>query len=304
MMEILLTGGTGLIGRALCAPLLAAGHRLTVLSRRPDQVEALCGEGVQALARLADWEPERHFDAVINLAGAPIVDRPWTTARRRVLWESRVTLTEELVAAIGRAHTKPVVLLSGSAIGFYGDQGEAVCSDAQVESPLGHGMDFGGRLCAAWEAAARHAEGFGVRVCLLRTGLVLARQGGFYARLHLPFSLGLGTRLGHGRQWMSWIHIEDYVGAVLALLRDDALRGAYNLTAPQPARNAEFTAALATSLHRPAFFVAPACLIRLGLGQRAYFLLGGQKVLPQRLEAAGFAFRHAVLAEALAALAR
>lgn len=302
-MEILLTGGTGLIGRALCGPLLEAEHRLTVLSRRPERVEALCGKGVQALARLADWGPERHFDAVINLAGAPIVDRPWTSARRRVLWESRVTLTEDLVAAIGRAQGKPAVLLSGSAVGFYGDQGEALCSDALVESPLGHGMDFGGRLCAAWEAAARHAEDFGVRVCLLRTGLVLAREGGFYARLRPSFSLGLGARLGAGQQWMSWIHIDDYVVAVLRLLEDAQLRGAYNLTAPQPVRNAEFTRMLAASLHRPAVLVAPACLIRLGLGQRAYFLLGGQKVLPQRLGSAGFMFCHAELQSALAALA-
>lgn len=302
-MDILLTGGTGLIGRALCKALLAQGHRLTVLSRRPDRVAALCGDGVKALPALAEWLPGRYFDAVINLAGEPIIDHPWSAARRRVLWESRVTLTEELVAAIGRAERKPSVLLSGSAIGFYGDQGEAPCGDARVASPLGHGMDFGARLCAAWEAAARHAEGFGVRVCLLRTSLVLAREGGFYARLRTPFSLGLGARLGDGQQWMSWIHMADYAEAVLLMLDGASWQGAYNLATPEPVRNAQFTRLFAASLHRPAFLVVPGCLIRLGLGQRAYMLLGGQKVIPQRLMEANFQFQHASLQSALLALA-
>lgn len=300
-MDILLTGGTGLLGRALCAALLAEGHRLTVLSRRPAKVAALCGAGVQSLSSLDDWHSGRHFDAVINLAGEPIVDAPWTAARKQRLWDSRVALTSQLVAAIERAERKPAVLLSGSAVGVYGDSGEAVCSDAMV-NPLAN--DFGANLCTAWEAAARKAELFGVRVCLLRTGLVLARQGGLLARLRLPFSLGLGGRLGNGRQWMSWIHIEDWVNAVRLLLATETASGAYNLTAPQAVRNAEFTNVLAAALHRPACFAVPGFALRLLLGQRAYLLLGGQRVSPERMQALGFVFQHPALDDALRSVVR
>lgn len=301
-MEILLTGGTGLIGSALCARLLAEGHRLTVVSRRPDLVAQRCGEGVQAFSRIAEWLPEQHFDAVINLAGAPIVDRPWTAARREVLWASRVTMTSDLVAAISRAQVRPAVLLSGSAVGYYGDSGDVVCDDQPVTPPAGHGKDFGARLCAGWEAAARQAESFGVRVCLLRTGLVLARQGGFLSRLRLQFSLGLGMRLGNGQQWMSWIHLEDLLAAILVLLHDTQAHGPYNLVAPGPVRNAEFTQALAAALHRPAPLAVPASVLRLMLGQRAVLLIGGQRVLPARLEKAGVQFRYPQLAGALTEL--
>jgi len=298
-MEILLTGGTGLIGSALCARLLAEGHRLTVVSRRPDRVAQYCGEGVQAISRVSEWLPDQHFDAVINLAGAPIVDRPWTVARRELLWASRVMLTSDLVAAIGRAEVRPAVMLSGSAIGYYGDCGDTVCDDLPVEPPMGHGTDFGARLCAGWEAAARQAEGLGVRVCLLRTGLVLARQGGFLPRLCRLFRLGLGTRLGDGQQWMSWIHLEDHLAATLALLQDPLAQGAYNLAAPYPVRNAEFTRVLADGLHRPTLPAVPAGVLRLLLGQRAVLLVGGQRVLPARLEKAGVHFRYPHLSEAL-----
>jgi uncharacterized protein (TIGR01777 family) len=295
-MEILLTGGTGLLGRALCEALRNQGHRLCVLSRHPHWVSALCGEDVHALRSLDEWLPAMHFDAVINLAGAPLVDRPWSAARKQVLWASRVGLTEQLVTAINRAEHKPAVLLSGSAIGYYGDCGEASCSDA---SDATSAQDFGARLCAAWEASARRAEAAGLRVCLLRTGLVLARDGGLLARMRLPFSLGLGGRMGDGRQWMSWIQREDWLAAVLHLLQDDAARGAYNLVSPQPLRNSDFTTALAAALHRPAILPMPDFALRLIFGERAYLLLGGQRVLPDRLLANQFSFRHADIAEAL-----
>lgn len=299
-MDILITGGTGLIGHLLCQRLTQAGHRITVLSRTPAKVAERCGPGVEALSGLHACHPERYFDAIINLAGAPIVDRPWTQARKAQLLASRVTLTEELVAAIARAQRKPQVLLSGSAIGYYGDMGEAACSDLHAATPPG--SDFGAQLCASWETAARKAEDLGVRVCLLRTGLVLAQEGGFLAKLLPAFKLGLGTRLGKGQQWMSWIHMEDYLNALLRLLQDGQASGPHNLSAPHPVRNTEFTRALGQALHRPTPFVAPRCLIQLALGQRAYFLLGGQKVLPDRLSQSGFEFRYPQLGAALEAL--
>ena len=296
-MNILITGGTGLIGRALCAALLRDGHALTVLSRKPQSVAAKCGPTVRAIGSLAEWKTEQHFDAIINLAGEPIVDAAWTTARRQRLWDSRVALTERLVQRIELARQKPAVLLSGSAIGYYGDSGEAALDEAGNA-----GTDFAAKLCLAWETAARNAIQADVRVCLLRTGLVFSTDGGMLAKMRLPFSLGLGTRLGNGRQWMSWIHIDDYVAIVRLLLLHTAAEGAVNMTAPAPVTNAEFTATLAHALHRPAFFAAPAALLKPVLGERAVLLLGGQKVLPRKLEALGYRFAQPTLTGALDSL--
>ncbi len=294
-MNILVTGGTGLIGRKLCPALLKAGHQVTVLSRRPQAVATLCGNAVRAIASLDEWSPAQHFDAVINLAGEPIVDAHWTPQRKQRLWASRVTLTEQLVARIAAAQQKPVLLLSGSAIGYYGD-----CGARRLDESAASGSDFGAQLCAAWEAAAQGAAAFGVSVCLLRTGLVLSRDGGLLNKMRLPFSLGLGARLGDGRQWMSWIHVDDYIAIVLRLLAANAnVGGAVNMTAPEPVTNAEFTATLARVLHRPAIFFAPAALLKLALGERAILLLGGQRVLPARAEAMGFGFAHRTLDDAL-----
>lgn len=293
-VHILITGGTGLIGRQLCTALLADGYELTVLSRNPDTVPAKCGAGVRAMTSLDDWQPERSFDAVINLAGEPIVNARWTGQRKQVLWDSRITLTEKLVQRIAAAQRKPGVLLSGSAVGYYGDRG-----DAALDETTGPGEDFPARLCNAWEAAALAAEASGVRVCLLRTGLVLSRQGGLLGRMRLPFSLGLGARLGDGRQWMSWVHIDDYVATLLGLLRNDHASGPYNMTAPHPVTNREFTATLAKVLHRPAPFIMPALFLKMVMGERACLLLEGQKVLPRKIESVGYRFAFAKLAEAL-----
>ncbi len=228
-MRILITGGTGLIGKHLCKALLAEGHELTVFSRNPASVPAKCGAGVHAIAALAEWQPDRVFDAVINLAGEPIVDARWTDQRKQVLWASRVTLTEELVRRMAAAEHKPTVLLSGSAVGYYGGRGDEMLDEASEP-----GADFPAQLCVDWEAAASAAEELGVRVCLLRTGLILAKEGGLLGRMVPPFKLGMGTRLGDGQQWMSWIHINDYVAMVLRLLDDEQMRGAYNMTSPAP----------------------------------------------------------------------
>lgn len=293
-MHIFITGGTGLIGRQLCKALLAEGCELTVLSRNPASVRVKCGAGVNAMASLAEWQPDQAFDAVINLAGEPIVDARWTAQRKQVLWESRITLTEELVRHIAAAKRKPAVLLSGSAVGYYGDRG-----DVALDESMSAGGDFAAQLCKAWEDAAKAAENAGVRVCLLRTGLVLSRDGGLLGKMLLPFKLGLGARLGDGKQWMSWVHIDDYVAMVLRLLRDEQTGGPYNMTAPQPVTNAEFTAALAAELHRPALFFAPAMLLKLAMGERSCLLLEGQKVLPVKMERARFRFVYTNLADAL-----
>lgn len=298
-MHILITGGTGLIGRQLCKALLAEGHELTVFSRNPASVPAKCGAGVHAMAALGEWYPGQTFDAVINLAGEPIVDARWTARRKQALWESRVTLTEELVRHIATAGHKPAVLLSGSAVGYYGNRG-----DAALDEAANAGEDFAAQMCKAWEDAARAAEQVGVRVCLLRTGLILSNNGGLLGRMLPPFKLGFGARLGDGKQWMSWVHINDYVAMVLRLLRDAQASGPYNMTAPQPATNAEFTAALAKVLHRPALFAAPAPLLKLAMGERACLLLEGQKVLPGKMSAAGYRFQFINLADALSNLLR
>ena len=275
-MHIFITGGTGLIGRQLCKSLLAQGHELTVLSRNPASVPAKCGAGVHAMAGLDEWQADQTFDAVINLAGEPIVDARWTAQRKQVLWDSRVSLTKSLVQRIAAARHKPRVLLSGSAIGYYGNRGDAVLDESAAA-----GEDFAAILCKTWEEAALDAEKSGVRVCLLRTGLVLSRHGGLLGRMLLPFKLGLGARLGDGTQWMSWVHIEDYVGMLLRLLDNAQASGPYNMTAPQPLTNKEFTAALAKGLHRPAPFTMPAMLLKPVMGERACLLLEGQRVLPK-----------------------
>jgi len=296
-MKILITGGTGLIGRRLCVALLAKGHELTVLSRKPDTVKTKCGEAVQAISTLNEWQPDTVFDAVINLAGEPIVDARWTDERKQLLWESRVTLTEKLVQCIANAKHKPAVLLSGSATGVYGDGGDTVLDESH---PAATG--FGAQLCSAWENAAQAADALGVRVCLLRTGLVLDSRGGLLGKMLLPFKLGLAARLGNGRQWMSWIHVNDYVAIVLLLLENAQAKGAYNMTAPEPVTNAQFTQTLARVLHRPALLVTPTWLLKLLLGEMAALLLGGQRALPTKIQALGYHFDYVNLEDALNAI--
>ncbi|MEI7843308.1 MAG: TIGR01777 family oxidoreductase [Gallionellaceae bacterium] len=293
-MQILITGGTGLIGRHLCKALLAAGHLLTVLSRHPETVATKCGLGVKAIASLDEWLPSQHFDAVINLSGEPIADAHWSDIRKQILWDSRIGVTEKLVQRIAVAEHKPAVFLSGSAIGYYGNSG-----DAELNEDASVGGDFAAKLCIAWETAALSAEQYGVRVCLLRTGLVLAKEGGLLGKLLLLFKLAMGARLGNGKQWMSWVHIGDYVAMVLALLNHQELSGPFNLTAPHPATNKEFTQQLAHALHRPALFFAPAFLLKLAMGERASLLLEGQRVLPNKLELSGCKFSHPTLDGAL-----
>ncbi|WP_369988115.1 TIGR01777 family oxidoreductase [Pseudomonas xanthosomatis] len=297
-MHILLTGGTGLIGRHLCQLWHGQGHRLTVWSRSPGEVVKHCGPGVRGIARLDEIAQDDAVDAVVNLAGAPIADRHWTAARRSLLWASRITLTEQLLAWMEGREQRPEVLVSGSAVGWYGDGGERELSEASP--PVKE--DFASQLCIAWEETASRAETLGIRVVLVRTGLVLASDGGFLSRLLLPYKLGLGGPLGNGRQWMPWVHIDDQIALIDFLLQRKDCRGPYNACAPEPVRNREFAKCLGRTLHRPAFLPVPALLLKAGLGELSTLLLGGQRARPVRLLAAGFTFRYNDLQSALDAL--
>lgn len=296
-MRILLTGGTGLIGRELCRRWVAQGHELIVWSRQPQNVAHLCS-GARGIRSLTEWGDGVALDAVVNLAGAPIADRPWTPKRREVLWKSRVDLTRQLVEWLEGLRNRPAVLISGSAVGVYGDRGDAMLDES---SQIGN-ADFGSRLCAAWEDAARGAEGLGIRVVLVRTAPVLAADGGILSRMKLPFRLGLGGRLGTGQQWMPWIHIDDEVGLIDFLLHCQDCVGAYNACAPQAVRNTDFVCSLGHALHRPTVLPVPAPLLRLALGEMAILLLGGQHLQPTRALASGYSFRFSHLDGALAGL--
>ncbi|SDH93125.1 hypothetical protein SAMN05216588_10923 [Pseudomonas flavescens] len=292
-MHILITGGTGLIGRRLCHHWAEQGHQLTVWSRRPARVAALCGTRVRGIGRLEDLG-DAPLDAVVNLAGAPVADRPWSKARKQLLWESRIQLTERLLAWLQTREQKPAVLLSGSAVGWYGDSGEHV-----VDEQAPPGADFAAQLCVAWEDTAQQAEALGIRVILVRTGLVLAKEGGMLKRMLTPFRLGLGGRIGGGRQWMPWIHIADQIALIDFLLQQEQARGPYNACSPHPVRNGEFAHELGHAVHRPAILPLPAFALRAGLGEMSLLLLGGQHALPVRAQEAGFEFRFTHLDVAL-----
>ncbi|MNC09897.1 MULTISPECIES: TIGR01777 family oxidoreductase [unclassified Pseudomonas] len=293
-MHILLTGGTGLIGRQLCRHWSGQGHRLTVWSRKPEKVAKTCGAQVRGIARLEDLGQEP-VDAIVNLAGAPIADRPWTHKRKALLWSSRITLTETLLAWLERREQKPRVLISGSAVGWYGDGGERELTEDS--GPVSE--DFASQLCIAWEETAQRAEALGIRVILIRTGLVLSAEGGFLSRLLLPFKLGLGGPIGNGRQWMPWIHIDDQIALIDFLLHRNEASGPYNACAPKPVRNREFAKTLGTVLHRPAFMPMPAFALKIALGELSLLLLGGQRATPVRLLQAGFTFQFTDLRAAL-----
>lgn len=293
-MKILITGGTGFIGSALTRSLVGQGGGVTVLSRNPDSVVSHCGPGVNALSNLKQIQPDDSYDVVINLAGAPIFGARWTDARKKIIRNSRIGLTEELVACMARMTNKPKLLISGSAIGYYGDQGDTLLTEGSA--PVN---DFSQNLCADWEAAAKKAEQFGVRVCLMRTGLVIGHGGGLLQRMLLPFRLGLGGRLGNGKQWMSWIHLQDWIRIAQSMITDSSMQGAYNATVPNPVTNGEFTNTLAHCLKRPALLPVPSYLLKILLGEMSQLILGSQRVIPERLLAQGFIFEYTDLAGAL-----
>ncbi|MBX5465183.1 MAG: TIGR01777 family protein [Clostridia bacterium] len=317
-MRVVVTGGTGLIGRALAGELAARGEEVVLLSRRP---AAAAAAGLPPGVRLLPWpalprgelallpgpragesgewrEALEEAEAVVHLAGESIAAGRWDGARKARLVESRLLSTRALVEALAAARRRPAVLVSASAVGYYGSRGEE-----ELAEEAGPGDDFLARLCVAWEREAMAAEGLGLRVVRLRTGLVLAREGGALPRLLLPLRLGLGGPLGGGRQWVPWIHLEDEVGLIRWALEEERLAGALNAVAPEPVREADLVRTAGRLLRRPAWLPAPAPLLRLALGEMAdALLLASQRVLPARALALGYRFRYPRLEGALASL--
>lgn len=292
-MKILITGGTGLIGRYLIPRLFALGHDVTVVTRNPEKAHNLLGDRVALWKGLDERQTLDGIDAVINLAGEPIADKRWTDEQKQRLCNSRWNTTQKLVDLFHASETPPTVLISGSAAGYYGDLGEVVVTE---EEPPHN--EFTHKLCARWEQIASGAQSDRTRVCLLRTGVVLAPKGGILAKMLPLFRLGLGGPMGNGRQYLAWIHIDDMVNGILWLLDND-LRGPFNMVSPYPVRNEQFAHTLGHVLHRAAVLRAPATAIRLMMGESSVLVLGGQRALPKRLEEAGFAFRWYDLEEAL-----
>ena len=287
---VLITGATGFIGTRLVEALAGAGHDVTVLVRDPAKAASLRMplRMVTSLAQIPDDAP---IDAVINLAGEPIANGLWTLAKRRRILASRLRVTKDVVRLIARLERRPAVLISASAIGWYGTWG-----DERLTEFDGGKRCFGHRVCEAWERAARKAEHFGTRVVRLRIGLVLGTDGGMLAQMLPAFEFGLGGPIGSGRQWMSWIERDDLVRLIAHVIATPKLTGAVNATAPGPVTNAVLTAELARALGRPAFLRLPAWLLHTVAGDLADdLLLGGQCVLPDKAEVSGFKFRHETL---------
>jgi uncharacterized protein (TIGR01777 family) len=297
-VEVLVTGASGFIGSALVPSLVSAGHRPIVAVRGREVPAGVDGIAWDPDAGTIDGQALDGIGAVVHLAGVGIADRRWTGARKQLILGSRTKGTDLLVSTLTRLDRKPAVLVSGSAVGYYGARGDEVLTE---ESPPGN--DFAARVCVRWEAAAESAREAGIRVVTIRTGIVLGSQGGMLARVALPFRLGLGGRIGTGRQYLSWIALEDEVAAILYALQHEALGGPANLTAPNPVTNAEFTSVLGRVLHRPTLVPTPVPALRALYGPELVetLLLGGQRVLPQALETAGFSFAHPTLEAALRA---
>jgi uncharacterized protein (TIGR01777 family) len=304
--RILIAGGTGLLGRALARQLAASGREVVLLSRSAAAKES--GRDLPAGCRLAAWDGRTAngwgdlasgAEAIVNLAGESIAGGRWSPARKARILDSRLQSTGALIAAIAQAKRPPRVLLQGSAVGYYGDRADELLPEEAVA-----GGGFLGETAQAWEAASAPAESFGVRRVVARTGVVLARQGGAFPKMALPFRFGAGAVIGSGRQWMPWIHLADEIAALEFLLGNEAAHGAVNLAAPAPATQAEFSRELARTLRRPLLARAPAWTLRVALGEMADLVLASQRVVPQRLLELGFRFRFPALPAALGDLCR
>jgi uncharacterized protein (TIGR01777 family) len=295
-MRVVISGGSGFLGRALVRRLRSAGHAVMVLTRRP----ASDGDVLWSPEAVSgSWTAAVHAaDAVINLAGEGIADGRWSAARKQAILHSRVSATRALAGAVREAVEPATVFLSGSAIGIYGDRGDAVVTE---QTPAG--SDFLAQVCLAWEHEAQSAAD-ATRVVLLRTGIVLGSDGGALPRMARPFRLFAGGPVGSGRQYVSWIHVDDWVSLVILAMERPTVAGPLNLTAPEPVRSKEFAAALGTALHRPSALATPAFALRLALGRELAdtALLSGQRVLPARALSEGFEFRYARVQDALAAI--
>jgi uncharacterized protein (TIGR01777 family) len=294
-MDVVVTGASGLIGTALKGALERAGHRMVPMVRS------------QAAGDALHWDPDRGeidsgglegIGAVVHLAGEGIGNKRWNEEHKARVKNSRIRGTALLAETLAKLDKGPKVLVSGSAVGYYGDRGDEVLTESSRP-----GSDFLAEVCTAWEAATAPAKEAEIRVAHIRTGIVLSGRGGVLPRMLLPFKFGVGGKLGSGRQWVSWIALEDEVGAIVHLLGDDALSGAFNLTAPNPVTNADMTKAIGAALHRPTLIPAPAFALKAALGPEMAneLLLVSQRALPTRLLDSGFTFQRPELAGALAA---
>ncbi len=293
-MKILVTGGTGFVGQTLCPALATAGHEVVILTRQ--SAPQLPKGVVSAVTRLDDLDASS-FGGVVNLAGAPIGDARWTESRKKLLLDSRVNTTERLVAWMARAKRRPPVLVSASAVGYYGEQGDRPVTEDTPPTP-----GFTHDLCAAWEREAEKAAELGVRVCLMRIGVVLDEGGGALAKMLPAFRMGAGGRLGTGKHWFPWIHRADVTAVCQWLIQNDKARGAYNVGAPNPVTNAEFTRALGRALGRPTVLPMPEAALKLLFGEMSELLLVSDRMLPKRLLDEGFKFRYPDLDRALTAI--
>jgi len=290
-VKILITGGTGLIGRAF---IQRFEHDYTILTRRPESAARQMGDQHRYIARLSGLDNLNEFDAVINLAGEPIAEKRWTRAQKNRIERSRWQTTDDLVKLFQASTTPPKVFISGSAVGYYGRQEEGTVTERDY---IAHD-EFSHQLCKIWEDKAQQVSDT-TRVCLLRTGIVIAPKGGALERMVPPFKFGLGGPIGAGQQMMSWVHLEDMLGIINHLLNDESCSGAFNATAPNPVSNEAFSHTLADVLNRPCIFRVPGFVMRLAFGEMADLLLTGQAAIPERIQECGYQFRFAELKPAL-----
>jgi len=292
-MNILITGGTGFIGSTLCSHLLKHKHDIVILSRRPEAIKA----PAKGIAKLEQLKEGVIFDVVINLAGEPIADKRWTDQQKKLIISSRLDTTKKLIAYFKSNEHRPKLLISGSAIGYYGI-GEI--NDRIVDEEASGDDSFSSQLCQQWEEIASQAAALGIRTCFLRTGIVLGKGGGALSKMLLPFKMGIGGRIGQGKQWMSWIHMDDLIGIILYCIGNENVKGAVNGTSPNPVTNQIFTKTLGSVLKRPTIFPMPAVVVRLLMGQMGEeLLLKGKKILPIKISEAGYRFRYEKLEDAL-----
>lgn len=297
-MRILITGGTGLLGRSLSQTLLASGHSVIVLSR-----STVPSKNTPVGVRVERWDAEttkgwahlvEDADAIVHLAGANIGDGPWTAKRKQLIRESRIHSSMAVRKAIEEAQRKPKVLVQASAVGYYGPHGDEIVTE---ETPAG--TDFLAKVCFDWELATASIVKLGIRRPVLRTGIVLTPEGGALPKMLLPFRFFAGGPMGSGKQWMPWIHIADEARAIQFLITHESATGPFNLTAPNPVTNKQFSQTIGKVIGRPSLMPAPAFAIKSALGEMSTLVLDGQRALPQRLEELGFTFQYPTVAEAL-----
>ncbi|KGI84164.1 MULTISPECIES: TIGR01777 family oxidoreductase [Exiguobacterium] len=295
-MKIAITGGTGLIGRPLVRALAEAGHQVVVLTRRPRPRQG----GISFVEWLTpDSHPESELqdvDAFIHLAGASINDGRWTHKQKQAILQSRIDGTKEVVRIIKNMKRKPSVVISGSAIGIYGEDRSITYSEA---TPLPDRTNFLGNVCVLWEKEAAPIKDMGIRLVTMRTGVVLSNDGGAFPLMKLPYTLGVGGRLGSGQQWVPWIHLDDLVRLFVHIIETTSIEGPVNGTAPTPVTMNEFGKTLGRVMHRPHWAPAPAPLLKLALGEKSVIVLEGAKVVPTKALNHGFRFRYETLEPAL-----